>query len=128
MIFILVLINPASARTPPSPDMEVYDISGQYSGQAPVMKTVSLVNMEECKGLQKIYYKPVRKRVQILRKLDLVNVNLLQCKIELDYIVSYCGYDGGYSYAFGQRTLQSNVVQELDGDSCLDLHGGWRSR
>ena len=124
MILILVLINPASARTSLSPEMEVYDISGKYLGHAPSMKTVSLVNMEECKSLHKVYYEPIQKRVQIQRKLDLANVNILKCKIKLDYIVSNCGYDGGYIYAFGPRTIQINVMQRLDGASCFKLHGG----
>ena len=90
------------------------------------MKTVSLVNVEECKSLHKVYYKPIQRRVQILKKLDLVNVNILQCKIELDYIVSYCWYDGGYNYAFGPKTIQSNVMQQLDGDSSFTV--GTRSK
>ena len=42
----------------------------------------------------------------------------------LDHIVSYCGYYGGHNYVFGPRTIQSNVIQRLAGESCLKLHNG----
>ena len=56
--------------------------------------------------------------------LDLVNINLLHCKVALDYSSSYCGFDGGYSYTYGERALKHSVVQDLDGDLCHDLHHG----
>ena len=58
------------------------------------------------------------------KKIGLVNINLLHCKVSVDYFISYCGFDGGYTYAYGQRALQHNAVQELVDDSCFDLHGG----
>ena len=53
-----------------------------------------------------------------------MNINLLHCKISLDYSSSYSGFDGGYSYAYGERALKHNVVQGLDGDLCHDLNHG----
>ena len=82
------------------------------------------MEIEECTDVQKIYHEPTQKRVQVLKRLDLVNVNLLHCKVALDYASAYCGFDGGYFYAYGERALKHNEVQELDGDLCHDIHGG----
>ena len=80
--------------------------------------------MKECKSLHKVYNKPVKESVQILRKLDVLDINILQCKVELDFIVSYYKYDGVGNYIFGPMTIQSNVVHTLTGESCLKLHNG----
>ena len=48
---------------------------------------------------------------------------ILQCKIELDSIVSHCGY-GYYSNYLEPMTVRSNVVHSITGNSCLKLHNG----
>ena len=124
MILLVFLSSPALGQLSLSPELEVYDPSGMHTGQAPLVKTVSLMELEECTDVQKIYHDPIQRRVQVLKKLDLVNVNLLNCKVSLDYSTSYCGFDGGYSYSYGERALKHNVIQQLDGDLCHDLHQG----
>jgi hypothetical protein len=122
MILLLFLATPALGQLSLSPELEVHDPSGIYSGQTPLVKTISLMELEECTDVQKIYHDPVQRKVQVLKRLDLVNINLLHCKISLDYSGSYTGFDGGYSYAYGERALNHYVIQEVDGDLCHDLH------
>ena len=120
----MFFVNPTFGQLSLSPELEVHDPSGIYSGQTPLVKTVSLLELEECTDVQKIYHDPTQKKVQVLTRLDLVNINLLHCKVALDYSSSYGGFDGGYSYAYGERALKHNMVQELDGNLCHDLHHG----
>jgi hypothetical protein len=122
MISLIFLSSPALGQISLSPELEVYDPSGMTTGQAPKVKTVSIMELEECTNVQKIYHDPIQRKVQVLKKLDLVNINLLHCKVTLDYSTSYCGFDGGYTYSYGERALKHNVVQQLDGDLCHDLH------
>jgi hypothetical protein len=69
-VLIMALLNPASAQATPMPEIEVFDIHGDYSGQTPIVRTVSLINMKECKDLSEIYNNPVTESVQVLRKVN----------------------------------------------------------
>ena len=90
MLFLL-LTTPAFGQSLLSPRLDVYDSSGHYSGQPPLIKTISLLEVHECLDVQRTYHNPILKRVQVLKNLDLVNINVMHCKLALDYAVSYCG-------------------------------------
>jgi hypothetical protein len=94
ILLFLLLTNPVFGQLLLSPQLEVYDSSGHYSGQTPLVKTMSLLEVEECSDVQRTYHNPTHKRIQVLKKLDLVNINVMHCKLALDYTVSYCGWDG----------------------------------
>ena len=71
-----------------------------------------------------MYQEPEEKRVQILKHLDLVDVNVLHRKVTLDLSIGYCGNDGLYSYLYNEFPIQHSVIQGIGGDECQDLHNG----
>jgi hypothetical protein len=72
IMLFLFLTTPVFGQSLLSPQLDVYDSSGHYSGQPPLIKTISLLEVQECSDVQRTYQDPVLKRVQVLKKLDLV--------------------------------------------------------
>ena len=67
MILFLFFVNPTFGQISLSPELEVHDPTGLYSGQTPLVKTVSLLELEECTDVQKIYHEPTQRKVQVLK-------------------------------------------------------------
>ena len=71
-----------------------------------------------------MYQEPKEKRVQIFKRLDLVDINVLHCKVVLDLYTGYCGNDGIYNYLYNEYLIQHSVIQGIRGDECQELHNG----
>ena len=67
MILFLFFVNPTFGQISLSPELEVHDPTGLYSGQTPLVKTVSLLELEECTDVQKIYHEPTQRKDQVLK-------------------------------------------------------------
>ena len=87
-----------------------------------MVKTIALTTIQPCTDLQKMYQEPKQKRVQILKRLDLVDINVLHCKVVLDLSIGYCGNDGIYNYLYNEFPIQHSVIQGIGRDECQDLH------
>ena len=121
LIMIILLAQGTSALQPAGGQLTVYDVSGQLTATPPQVKTISLVSVSECSRAKKIYADPITSRVQILKRLPAVSLQVLHCKLELSVSAAYCGSDGFYARLWKAYPIEHRSITPLTGDQCDDL-------
>ena len=69
-LVMLIMLCPGTkggnVEPPNSPRVTVFDATGEYSGIAPMIKTISLTQVEECSKARRTYLDPQKSELQIL--------------------------------------------------------------
>ena len=105
-IFLLVMLSPAAA-------VVGYDCGGSTLN----ITTMSLNGIAECK-IPMIEPTPTITYIQLLQLSDFTNVEVTQCKVEIDRIIHYCGMHSHNSIVHNGRQV---YLHDFDERACLRL-------
>ena len=100
-----------------------YDTAGRYSDKNIVMKTISLLGVEDCSNVQtQSYLPPEDKPIQIIYTPTETSLSMLQCNIKVTTKIFHCASNAFRSDVYPEDVLNENQVTLISGEQCRKIH------
>ena len=101
-------------------EIMVFDTSGQFSANEVLSKAISLTSVTTCKPVGSPYSK-MERNVQIIQKLDYIQLEIINCKIVTSTEVFFCDRGVFTTFIYPAQDMDLNRAIKLSHEKCTKL-------